>query len=491
MRVSRHRCGFLGALLLVIGLTLAGWLPAAEASQDATPGASPVPASLQWEPCPDVSDAECATLEAPIDPAQPDGPQLSLRLARLPALDPSRSQGPLLIIPGGPGVGITAAGGTFGVLRPLFHIDELRETFDVVTYDPRGIGESSPVRCGPEPAADAGSVLSADEFEALASANAAFAESCFAATGELMGHLSSLENAADIEQIRQALGQDDGLVAYSGSYGTLYAQAYLEAYGDRVKALVLDGVVDHSVDLPTYGARWAMSTDDGLDRFAQWCGQEPSCALYGQEVAAVYEAVVAASPEVRAEVRARLSAGRLPELGWPAIAERLAAMAQDEPSASPDPAASPVPPDPGLDVSDGGSLGLFRGVMCADYGPQDDFAALAAENAALAGQAPHFAWLFPNELPGACVGWPREATNPPHRLDVGPHPNVLVANGTHDPATPLVAAVAVWSQIPRARLLIADSDGHQVLPVSRCAFEAEARFLADPSSLPSFTFCPD
>ena len=130
-------------------------------------------------------------------------------------------------------------------------------------------------------------------------------------------------------------------------------------------------------------------------------------------------------------------------------------------------------------------------VLCADYGPQDDFAALAAENAALARQAPHFAWLFPQELPGACVGWPWDATNPPHDLQVGPQPNVLVANGTHDPATPLVAAVAVWSQIPQARLLIADADGHQVLPFSRCGFEAEVRFLTDPSSLDATTYCPN
>jgi pimeloyl-ACP methyl ester carboxylesterase len=331
--------------------------------------------------------------------------------------------------------------------------------------------------------------LSAAEFATLASANAAFAEGCFAATGGLMGHLSAVDTAADIEQIRQALGQDDGLVAYAGSYGTLYATAYLEVYGDHVKALVLDGVVDHSVDLATYGARWAIATEDGFDRFGQWCGQDSACALHGQDVAAVYEAVVVDHPEVRAMARGYLSGGLNPRLGWPFIAEMLAAMPQSEAQpATPEPAASPVPPDPELES---GVLGHFRGVLCADYGPQDDVTALAADNAALAQQAPHFAWLYPQELPGACVGWPREATNPPHRLEVGAHPNVLVANGTHDPATPLVAAVAVWSQIPQARLLIVDVDGHQSLPFSRCAFEAQLQFLTDPLSLPPTTFCLD
>lgn len=450
---------------------------------------------MEWAPCDDVPDAECATIEVPIDPAKPDGDQLSLRLGRLPALDPSTSQGSLLLIPGGPGVGISAAGGQFVVLRPLFHLDELRQTFDVVTYDPRGVGESSPIRCAGGPPPDAGmtsiasdGVLSADAFAALADPSAAFAEGCLSATGELFSHLSAKDSAADIEQIRLALGQDDGLVAYSGSYGTLYATAYLEQYGsDHVKALVLDGVVDHSVDLATYGARWARSTEDAFNRFVEWCGRETSCALHGQDVAAVFDRVAAAHPEIKPVVRARLSAGST-DLGWPAIAEVLAAAADEPAAASPEPEASPAASDPALETGD---LGLFHGILCADYGPQDDYAALAAANAELALQAPHFAYLFPQELPGACVGWPWEATNPPHTLQVDPQPNVLVANGTHDPATPLVAAIEVWSQIPQARLLIADADGHQVLPFSRCAFEAEVRFLTDPSSLDSTTYCPN
>jgi pimeloyl-ACP methyl ester carboxylesterase len=480
-------------LLLVIGAT--GPLPLhshASAQEAATPATTP--GDVHWEPCDDVADAECAWIIVPLDPAQPDGAQLNLRLGRLPALDPSRSLGSLLIIPGGPGVGITAAGGTFGVLRPLFHLDELREIYDVVTYDPRGIGQSSPVRCEPTPLPDASNaalngVMSAAEFEELAGVNATFAEGCFTETGELMNHLSANDAAADIEQIRQALDQDDGLVAYAGSYGSLYATAYLEQYGDHVKALVLDGVVDHSLDLAPYGVRWVQSTEDAFFRFEQWCAEDASCALHGQDVGAVFDTVAATHPEVRPMVRARLSAGRIPDLGWPVIAEMLDALARGESlAASPEPAASPVPPDPALQS---GELGLFRGILCADYGPQNDYAALAADNAVLADQAPHFAWLYSPELPGSCAGWPRAATNPPHRLQVGPHPNVLVANGTHDPATPLVAGVAVWGQIPQARLLIADVDGHQVLPVSRCAFEAQVRFLSDPSSLPTTTFCPN
>ena len=102
------------------------------------------------------------------------------------------------------------------------------------------------------------------EFEAIARANATFIQSCVDATGELMAHLSSLDTADDVERIRQALSPNDGLVAYGGSYGSPYATAYLERYGEHVKALVLDGVVDHSVDLATFMGRNVLAVDEAI-----------------------------------------------------------------------------------------------------------------------------------------------------------------------------------------------------------------------------------
>ncbi len=89
------------------------------------------------------------------------------------------------------------------------------------------------------------------------------------------------------------------------------------------------------------------------------------------------------------------------------------------------------------------------------------------------------------------MGWPYEVRNPPHRLQVGSHPNVMVANNTHDSQTPLINALSVWLQIPDARLLIADADGHGSLANSQCAYEAIARFLNDPRSVATTTLCPN
>jgi len=98
------------------------------------------------------------------------------------------------------------------------------DTHDLLVFDPRGVGKSSPVLCDPAtvPAAFApvSTPPSPDGFAAIAGVNTPFFESCFAATGELMKHLSSMDTAADIERIRQALTPNDGLVAIAGSYGT-------------------------------------------------------------------------------------------------------------------------------------------------------------------------------------------------------------------------------------------------------------------------------
>jgi pimeloyl-ACP methyl ester carboxylesterase len=335
------------------------------------------------------------------------------------------------------------------------------------------------------------------EFEAVARANAAFIEGCAKASGALLWHLSATDTAQDIERIRQALSPNDGIVSYAASYGSAYAAAYLEAYPEKVNALVLDGVVDHSVDFATFIARNVMSVQDAFDRFAQWCAQEARCELHGKDLGAAFDAAIAREPETRTLLPQLLAAGDHPELGWPALARMLAEVGRGETEMLKKMAATATlnsTDDPWLRL---GKDGLFRAVICADYGPQRDYAKLAATAEALAKAAPRFVWKFWDASPmahasagtGSCAGWPRDAANPPHQLKVGPHRNVMVANPTHDPATPLANAVSVWLQIPEARLLIADVDGHQSLPLSKCAYEAQARFLADPGSVSSTTLC--
>jgi pimeloyl-ACP methyl ester carboxylesterase len=179
---------------------------------------------LEWSPCGDVPDTECASLEVPVDYTRPDGAKIMLRLGRAPAVDPARRKGVLLLLPGGPGPGIAEMMG--GDERKLQHVADFQQQYDVVTWDPRGIGKSSPLRCDPKAAPKVAMPLNHKptqaEFDAVARANAAFFQSCADASGELFWYLSAKYTAQDIERMRQALSPNDGLLAYGGSYGSAY-----------------------------------------------------------------------------------------------------------------------------------------------------------------------------------------------------------------------------------------------------------------------------
>jgi hypothetical protein len=240
--------------------------------------------------------------------------------------------------------------------------------------------------------------------------------------------------------------------------------------------------------------------NEAFARFATWCEEDSACALHGRDVARVFDAAIATAPAVRTVVPQRMAGGRESELGWPSIAQLLAQVSDGDTSALDAPVGVAAPDgtagDPWIAA---GADGLYYGVLCADFGPQRDYAAFTAAAEAIARQVPRFAWRFWDATStahgtagvGDYIGWPYDVRNPPHRLQVGSHPNVLVANPAYDPQTPLINALAVWLQIPEARLLIADVDGHQSLIFSRCALEAQMRFLADPAAMPSTTLCPD
>jgi pimeloyl-ACP methyl ester carboxylesterase len=500
------KASFVVAGVLIALFACSGSRTQSNAEQTATtvqtPNPQATPVALQWKPCPDVPNTQCAGLPVPVDPAKPEGAKFTLRIARVPAIDPSRKKGVLIFLPGGPGAGIPQIIG--GHVRTESHVDELRGEYDVVTWDPRGIGESNPIRCAPEAMPSAvppsGAALTADQFKAIADKNAAFFKTCYEQTGELFRHLSAMDTAADIEQIRLALAPDHGLIAYGGSYGSHYGQAYLERYPNLVKAMVIDAVVDHSVDLSTLSARNAASVADSFDRFVRWCNANASCALHGQNVGAVYDSITAKMPQTRVLISQFLAAGSDPDFGWPVIAKMMAQLNRGDTTMLKSlteigaKATASASEDPSLRA---GKSGLFPGVFCADYGPQNDYNALLPTASALANEAPRFAWKFWDAYPIAhaslgvpdCAGWPWAANNAPHKLNVGPHPNVMVANPTYDPATPLSNALSVWLQIPRARLLIAEVDGHQSWLLSRCAFDAARRFLDDTSSTLPTTLC--
>ncbi|GII90610.1 alpha/beta hydrolase [Sinosporangium siamense] len=443
------------------------------------------PSELSWSACASekLSGLQCSTLAVPVDRNDPNGEKIQLRLGRYPAVN--KSKGTILVIPGGPGAGLEVMHTLAGLMR----VNDLRKEHDVVTFDPRGVGASAAVACSlPDPPPTTG-VASRAEFDRLVASHEAFINSCEKATGKRLSHLSAQDTAEDIEDIRKALGEG-GLLAYSGSYGTNYAGAYLEKYGENVKALIMDAVVDHSVRLSTFAVRNARGVESSFRQFTRWCAKDITCALNGQNVTKIVDDLIArktlpapgvSGPVTGMDVRMTLgdlfSVGAEPNMGWPYLAKSLRQAKDGD--------ASAFAPHPST------GRGLFRGVLCADFGPQNDYREHAAAAARLAKDAPRFGPAKYWSIVAECVGWRKPATNPPHTLKAGNHPNVLVTSNTHDPATPLSNALAVHKQIPKSKLLVAKADGHQAIIFSKGAFEVMTRFLDNSTSVRKYTYVRD
>lgn len=176
----------------------------------ATPGIAP-PATIAWQPCPTTTlpTKECGTLTVPLDYDSPAGASIAIAVARMPATDHANRLGSLVLNPGGPGgPGVDALPLMYAALPA-----PLPARFDVVGFDPRGIGQSSPVQCFPSIAAQTAffaaipSVPMSDaEVAARQRAAAELAQLCGERDAEILPHLSTANVARDMDRLRQALG---------------------------------------------------------------------------------------------------------------------------------------------------------------------------------------------------------------------------------------------------------------------------------------------
>ncbi len=429
--------------------------------------------------------AECATLTVPLDHRRPGAGTVSLALARLPALEPARRVGALLLNPGGPGGSGVGAVAYDPTLSGAPEFTELRARFDIVVFDPRGVGASTPVVCQ-EPLHDPTVTpfpRNATEFAALTRFNRAGGESCREATGPLIDHVDTASVVADVDLIRAALGERT--ISFLGlSYGTEIGARYAERYPQRVRTMVLDGVVDHSRSARRAAVDEARATEVALRHFASWCATSADCPLAGQDVVAVYDGVLAAAdrgalpaailgravtaPEVAQGAYGYLSI----EQGWPLLAGALAVAAGFTGPADASHligAANFVAP----------TYPAYRTVGCHDFAPDTrGWVDMVAQAAVLRAVAPH-TWRYSEfwDWTAGCAGWPVPPANAPHRLSVRGAPPILLVSTTYDPATPYVWAQAVQRDIAGSRLLTVDSDGHTGILHSSCARTEMARYL--------------
>ena len=426
-------------------------------------------------------DLECAELAVPLDYADPDGARIVLGLNRLRATDPHHRVGSLVFNPGGPGGSgvLLVLGEAFGV--PLFS-PALRERFDLIGLDPRGVGASTPIRCDPAIYNQTVSLFPRDEaeFQQLVAHNRALGESCLRMSGPLLAHVDTVSAARDIEAVRQALGE--GKLNYYGlSYGSMLGAQYAELYPNQIRVMALDGALDHSLSETTMLADEATAYEQGFNRFVAWCAADAGCALHGQDVAALFDRLVAQAERTPLPAPAcvagtapapcrplvtgddiRINAQNIllfkeprPDLGlpgWNGLAQALARAAAGDASALSTQSAS-GPEDP-----------LYAGlaISCLDFpaesGNERDMAAKELLGRVLAPHLRGASQTWTVQL--GCLGWPAPLANPPHTATVRGAPPILLVNATHDPSTAYVWAHGLMTQIPGSVLLTRDGDSH-------------------------------
>lgn len=239
-------------LLLLVGLGGALLSPSAATAEraptSAPPQRAPAGQDLDWEACePATADFECATVRVPLDYDEPRRRQIGIRVIRRPAADPSQRLGSIFWNAGGPG-GVPTA--SLPLVYSLFP-QGLRDRFDIVSLDPRGIGESAQLRCFVSPEREDAllaqlppggfAVTEAEERQAI-DVFSRFNDACARNGGPIRRHMSTANVARDMDRVRAALGEPR-LHYYGPSYGTYLGVTYANLFPERTGRIVLDGNV--------------------------------------------------------------------------------------------------------------------------------------------------------------------------------------------------------------------------------------------------------
>jgi pimeloyl-ACP methyl ester carboxylesterase len=460
-KTDRLRAALAGAtvMLLVLGCSPGGSetpsaLPAGESAMptamSTAPPASPSPeAGLTW--LYGTLGFRTSVLRVPLDYEDPDGEQIAISIARLDAGDPARRIGTLVYLPGGPGdPGVDALRSS----ADLLFTEAVRERFDIVAFDARGLPASAlkpNVRCpeeGEQPEI-AGDPRTAPDLRAQVLAHERLlAEACAAGSGEILPLIGTANVVQDIDRLREALGEDQ--LSFVGiSYGTVTGQRYAERYPERVRAMILDAPVDLAADGPS-AARESATTLQGIfDAFLAGCATDPTCAINNGQPRESFDALVA---QLAAAPVDGISAGDL----WTIIVfglrepdqldEQLTAVAAGDTASAV--ALLQL-------ISEPDRAGYATAMNCIDR----DLSAVAGDDlAALRAAAPDFAWLA--EASDPCPAWRLPAPPPATPIRATGAPPILVLGSTEDPATPHAWAEAVAEQLDAGVLLTRVGGGH-------------------------------
>jgi pimeloyl-ACP methyl ester carboxylesterase len=429
---------------------------------------------------------QCATLIVPRDHTDPDGAQLEIAIARLDTADDDEQIGSLVINPGGPG----ASGIDFLAQAAVVIPAEVQDRFDLVGFDPRGVGASSAVECDIPIDDNITLLVGGDDagWQVLVDETQGLLDTCDPASQELYPWVGTNNAARDLDLLRAALG-DEQLTYVGFSYGTRLGATYAELFPDRVRALVLDGAVKPSPDLNALGLEQAAGFDRALENFAAACDAEDDCLL--RELGPTLDVIDGLEAEIaevgsfptddpgRVLTPGELTMGTFAALysqdAWPYLVQALyvAEVAQDGSilQALADSYAGRQP-----DGTYDNSTDANRAVNCADDAVRRtaDEERAAAEQAAA--RSVHFADFL--RASAGCLG----LDDPLDPLLLGPAagaPPILVIGTTGDPATPYEWAVELADHLDSGVLYSVEGEGHTAYGSIDCVAGAVNAYLID------------
>jgi pimeloyl-ACP methyl ester carboxylesterase len=487
----------------VLAALLTFVLLAAGCTANDTPTPAPSPGStdtpVTWVDCraeakaiadknggelPSGVDFQCGSVLVPQDwNAAGDGKMFEIALMRAVKGSPDGKLS-VLTNPGGPG------GSGLDFLPYLAgELTNLISAFNVVSFDPRGVGKSDPVKCISDEDLDASfgydpDPVSQTAFDGNVKIANHIADGCGAKFGDQLGLFNTEQTARDMDAIRAAVG-DEKLTYLGFSYGTLLGAVYAELFPTKVRAMVLDGAVDPQQTPVQSSEGQAMGFERALDNFSVWCKANVSkCAIAADPRGAIVQAVDSARTNP-----VKGSGGRLATSGWVLWGVIFAMYSQDNWKYV----------GPAIDNLRKGNPGLIF-AMADSYAERDEqghystlFDANNAVNCADANyptveeiRVLQSQWRAKYPLFGAplatglltCAAWPAKKDPYP----VGPAtgaPPIVVVGTTGDPATPYESTMKLADMLGVGQVLTWEGEGHTAYPTTTCIRKAVDSYLID------------